>query len=66
MNKEHCEYYTSQERVAGLLKNWTKDNLSKLYEKMKNKGVNQGGILSTAKENRTLFKYLEKTLNGKS
>ena len=51
--------YTTQERIHALMKGWTKENLIALHNKMKNKGMMTGGILSTNKENMALFEYLE-------
>lgn len=53
------KYYVTHERIHTLMKRWTKENLRRLHNKMKSKGINQGGILSTSQENRALFEYLE-------
>lgn len=53
------QHYVTQKRINALMKGWTKENLRRLHNKMKNKGINQGGILSTSQENRALFEYLE-------
>ena len=51
-------HYVTKERVSILMQGWTKENKIKLYNKMKNKGIDDGGILNTTKENTVLFNYL--------
>jgi len=44
--------------VQDLLKGWTLENRLALYRKMQRKGIDQGGIFSTAEKNVAVFNQL--------
>jgi len=51
--------------VQDLLKGWTLENRLALYRKMQRKGIDQGGIFSTAEKNVAVFNQLTEELKDR-